>query len=385
MDRIERRLKEWHEQGLLDTATRQRLLAYEAGRERGHWRALLVLGALVAGIGVISLIAANWANIPDGLKLGADFTLLAALAVAVWNTQPGSARRETLIVLFQLLCLASIGLIAQIYHLGGRPWQALAAWSAMCLPITLHARARPAWWLWGSLALLAFALAVDEQLSLRAPRLEPLFDEGPLLYAWLAGALLAGIVHQLAARWEWRKAREVFGFWWLFAGLGYVALIDAMHSLREFPNPPAGGLYLVGGLAILLLLGIAARRDLRPASRLSLGLTVLLVLAASHPEWLFFPIHASDTLDSQHLRAAALSLLVLAGGLLAAGLEGWSHLFQLFTLLIGLRFFVIYLQAFAGLAATGIGLILSGLLIIALVVLWRHSLKLFERLRGGPR
>ncbi len=386
MDRIERRLREWSEHALLDPSTLQRILDYEAGRapDGWQWRALLILGAAIVGIGIVSLIAANWAAIPANVKLGADFALLALLAVGIWFTRPASAARETSIVLFQITCLASIGLIAQIYHLGGRPWQALGWWSVMCLPITGFARARPAWWLWGSLALLACALAAHDLLTLRMADLDR-FDEGALLYAWLATTLLAGLAYNVAVLRGWRWPREVFGFWWLLLGLGYLGLIDGLHSLREFPPPRAVGLYPLLGLAGALALILAMRRDLRPASRGTLVAMVIVTLAASHPSWLFDPTSASGAFDSQDLRAAAVTLLILSGGLLVSSLQGWRWLFQLFTLSIGLRFFVVYLQAFAGLAATGVGLIVSGLLIIGLVMLWRQSLKGYQWLRGHLR
>ena len=52
--------------------------------------------------------------------------------------------------------------------------------------------------------------------------------------------------------------------------------------------------------------------------------------------------------------------------------------FNWVTFLIGLRFVVLYFQAVGGLAATGVGLILSGLLIIGVAWAW-HSWR--ERLR----
>jgi hypothetical protein len=46
------------------------------------------------------------------------------------------------------------------------------------------------------------------------------------------------------------------------------------------------------------------------------------------------------------------------------------RLFQFFLVAVGIRFFVLYLQALGGLATTGFGLIITGLIIIAMVVAW---------------
>ncbi len=389
MDKLEKRLKDWRRQQLIDTDTLQRILAYESGR--GHdgwqWRTLLILGLSIIGIGVVSLIAANWASIPDSIKLGADFLLLALVATGIYLNRgdSGHAWREGLIVLFQVLCLASIGLIAQVYHLSGKPWLALGYWAAMTLPITLFARAQPARWLWAGLLLLAFGMASNDLLALRENPVHR-FSEDAIFSAWLLTTLFAGILHSLSEWLNWRRFRLVFGFAWLLLGLGLVAALDIIHSLHETSLHQLLGLYIAGGLAAVLLVLLALRRDLRPMSRVIIAAVVLLVLAAVHPSLLFDPGEGRlGVLEGDDIRAAVITLTVLTGGLAISSLQGWRWAFQLFTLLIGVRFYAIYLQAFGGLAATGVGLIVSGALIIAMVYLWRRSVQLFSRVREIAR
>ncbi len=389
MDKLEKRLKDWRRQQLIDSDTLQRILAYESGR--GHdgwqWRTLLILGLSIIGIGTVSLIAANWASIPDAIKLGANFLLLALVAAGIylnWN-DGGHAWVEALIVLFQVLCLASIGLIAQIYHLSGKPWLALGYWTMMTLPITLFARAQPARWLWTSLLLLAFGMASNDLLTLRENPVHR-FSEDTALSAWLLTTLFAGILHSLSESLNWQRFRWVFGFAWLLLGLGLVTALDIIHSLHETSPRQLPGLSIASGLAALLILLLALRRDLRPMSRVIVTVVVLLVLAASHPSLLFNPGESQPSgFEGNDIRAAIVTLTVLAGGLAVSSLQGWRWAFQLFTLLIGVRFYAIYLQAFGGLAATGIGLIISGALIIAMVYLWRRSIQLFSRIRELAR
>ncbi len=389
MDKLEKRLKDWQRQRLIDADTLQRILAYESGRggDGWQWRTLLILGASIIGIGVVSLIAANWALIPDFVKLGADFLLLVLVATAIYLSRDdaGNIWREGLIVLFQVLCLASIGLIAQIYHLGGKPWLALGYWALMTLPITLFARSQPARWLWTSLLLLAFGMACGDLLGLRQSP-DQRFSDDNVFSAWLLTTLFAGILHSLAEWLNWRRFRLVFGFAWLLLGLGLVAALDIIHSLRGPGLHPLPGPDIAGGLAALLILLQIPRRDLRPASRVIIAAVVLLVLAAAYTGLLFEPGHGRlDMLEGNDIRAAIVTLTVLAGGLAVSSLQGSRWAFQLFTLLIGVRFYAIYLQAFGGLAATGVGLIVSGVLIIAMVYLWRRSVELFSRFRGGNR
>jgi hypothetical protein len=61
----------------------------------------------------------------------------------------------------------------------------------------------------------------------------------------------------------------------------------------------------------------------------------------------------------------------------------YQRLFNLCVNLIGLRFLIIYFQVFGSLATTGIGLIVSGLIIIGAVVVWYKSRKKVQAWLGG--
>ena len=73
-----RKIATWHDAGLIDAATRDRLLAYEAAHARplALW-AVFGIGALAIGLGLASVIAANWEDIPGQLRLGVHLALIA--------------------------------------------------------------------------------------------------------------------------------------------------------------------------------------------------------------------------------------------------------------------------------------------------------------------
>lgn len=50
-----------------------------------------------------------------------------------------------------------------------------------------------------------------------------------------------------------------------------------------------------------------------------------------------------------------------------------KKLFQFFVILVGIRFIVLYFQALGGLATTGFGLILSGVIMIAMAIGWNKN------------
>jgi len=68
--RLERQVQRWQEAGLIDATTAERIIAHE---RRASRPVLLLaiggLGAFTISVGLISVIAANWGDIPRFVKL----------------------------------------------------------------------------------------------------------------------------------------------------------------------------------------------------------------------------------------------------------------------------------------------------------------------------
>jgi hypothetical protein len=144
--------------GLLKTAVERQIVTHGAaeqlrdlGREQEKERGALTLasvfgwlGGSAVVIGIILLIAANWDGISDAVKLGGFLVLLAGThGVAFWLTKSGLPYERTAASFHFIgagLVLAGIGLVAQIYHLNGRPPNAFLLWLAAILPLTVFLR-----------------------------------------------------------------------------------------------------------------------------------------------------------------------------------------------------------------------------------------------------
>ena len=75
-----RKIAHWHDAGLIDAGTRDRLIAYEADNARplALW-AVWGIGALAIGLGFVSVVAANWEAIPGLVRLSVHLALIAGL------------------------------------------------------------------------------------------------------------------------------------------------------------------------------------------------------------------------------------------------------------------------------------------------------------------
>ena len=78
---LEKKLRKWRTAEVIDQETEDRILEFEARSKSGTLLyALGGLGALTVGIGIISIVAANWELIPYQIKLAIDILFAIALA-----------------------------------------------------------------------------------------------------------------------------------------------------------------------------------------------------------------------------------------------------------------------------------------------------------------
>jgi uncharacterized membrane protein len=123
----------WVRQGLVDADVRDRILSsYEVqSAERRGLLALVLLGALMFGIGVLLLIGYNWDGLPVTGKIA---IIMASVALAFAASAVASARQhplaaETLAFIGVLLHGNAIWLIAQVLHIRGNLPDAFLWWA----------------------------------------------------------------------------------------------------------------------------------------------------------------------------------------------------------------------------------------------------------------
>ena len=139
-DWLSRESERWREAGFIDDTRQAHLLACyepEAAHARGM-TALVVLAALMVGIGVLLLIGYNWDRLGPWTKVAIT---MSGVAVLFAGSAAASARRhnlaaETLALIGTFAFSNSIWLIAQVSHIQGHfpdafMWSTIVRWTSV--------------------------------------------------------------------------------------------------------------------------------------------------------------------------------------------------------------------------------------------------------------
>ena len=366
--KLERKLAEWREAGLVDAEAVARIETHE--RERSSPVVLYAVGgvgAVAIVLGLIAIIASNWADISADLKLLVDALVAVGLAVAVVRASPGWMR-ETLIVVNYGFVLASMSLIGQVYHLDSGTWRALLVWSLATGPLMLLAEGRFAATAWfvGLTTTHGFLLVewlewLDAWTDLAEHDLLNLaivtIGIGPLLYL-----CVARIPWLRANRPSTAATARAVG-WLAVAAMAFASSLMFYDDVGEHYNAllGLGALVLAYGAFAWLLPRFEAPL-LAPAL---LGMRVLLVGGP-----LLGLLAVAGVRGSWPLMAAVLQILWLGWMAWTALQAGYEGLFRLGVAGVCLRLLGIYIEVFGSMLQTGLGLIFGGVLTVLLTWFW---------------
>lgn len=360
-----RKIAQWHDAGLIDAATRDRLLAYETAHARPLvlW-AISGIGALAIGLGLVSVIAANWEDIPGLLRLAVHLALIAGMLGVLWWREARLAEDspwsvEALVFVTAALGLTFFGHIGQVYQTSSPLWQPLAVWLALFAPLLLlMGRSWPT-----ALAVLGGAVwcaweYVDAVKGYNAPP-ETNFDSLMMRLGFITAlpvmfAPVAALCRERSARPDFWRRLEQLALVYAVAGASFAcAFASGGGFLKEVMAWAWWGIATCSGVALVAGFGVLfARRSLsgRMAGAIIVGSGVVLPLAA--------------TVNELPAPAALLFMALWAGIAAAALVAQWRGVFQLAVGVIALRLIILSFELAADLLTSGFGLILSGVMIL---------------------
>jgi hypothetical protein len=359
-----RKIAQWHDAGLIDAATRDRLLAHEAAHARplALW-AVWGIGALAIGLGLVSVVAANWEDIPGLVRLAVHLALIAGLLGLVFMREDRLAAAspwavEALVFITAALGLTFFGHLGQVYQTSSPLWQPLAVWLALFAPLLLlMGRSWPT-----ALALIGGAVWCAWDYGGAQFGFGQQSGPGTALLLWIAFVTALPVLFAPAA--AAARARSTRPDFWrrleqlaLAYGVGGASLACVIASAGGFGDDwmtsGIASMALRGSVGVLAGLGTALARPgmsgrMAGAIIAGAGLAVPLAYGA----------------DDLMLPAAVLFMMLWTGIAAAALAAHWRGVFQLAVGVIALRLIALSFELAGDLLTSGFGLIASGLMIL---------------------
>lgn len=370
---IAKKISEWQLAGLLNEKQAVSILAYEHMRKGGRFMTGLIAVSLFAILcGVLSIVAANWMDIPAEVKLGVHISLNTLIACALYYASKPLYREGLCLLLFGLT-LTLIALIGQVFQLGGSWANALILWLTITAPLMLaFAQTRINAVPWVVAFLVTIFVVLEEYLPDPTAVREVIIMIG--LAAFLPLALIADGNMDAVQKHKpvWGAVFVRTGFVLLVLGATLASLIWYCPLAREYTimSTEAGWHAHTAQLAAMLILiaAIAAQiiygalknfykdDEQKKAAGQVAFLSTLFTLAplAVAVEWGGI--------------AATLHIILywVAFGYIAQT-QGWNRLVSFTILVLSVRIFIAYCELFGDLLTTGYALIIGGAVMLGLI------------------
>ncbi|MDJ0641271.1 MAG: DUF2157 domain-containing protein [Erythrobacter sp.] len=359
-----RKINAWHDAGLIDEETRTRLIAYEDEHARplALW-AIFGIGALAIALGLISVVAANWDEIPGQIRLSVHFLMILGTLAALFLHGERLARAnpwgiEALLFVAAALGLTFFGHLGQVYQTSAPLWEPLALWLLLFGPVLLLVGRS---WLAAALVVGgSIYCAWEYNYALGELIRRPSGETPP--YLWLAFVTALPVFFAPVGAWL-RGRSDRSAFWRRLEQLGLtyavlgaslscaLASVGAYEDGGEALSASSQFIRAIGGIAAGILV-VVTRPGLsgRMSGSIIVGAGVIIGSAIG--------VNDSDVF------AGGLFMILWAGIAGAALYAGWRGVFQVAVATIALRLIVLSFELASDLLLSGFGLIVSGFLIL---------------------
>ncbi len=394
---LQKRLRVWREHEIISERELQKILEFEGSQSSKSSVSFGIAGIGVIALvtGVISVIASNWEHVGDAMKIGGYFFLqIAAGALFIRHEQKKGLVREVALAIFALLFWAGIGLFNQIYNLSGTWWQAMLFWVCLALPATIYSNSKMLCSMW-CVTVLATSVVWCGESVIDGSKLSEGESLGLYGIVFATATILAAFGIGADARGFIREPLRLASITW---GLGFLLIAGTLFanslwaSFASQPSLPGqGGFPLVANIRALLLpwaaFGIAIFASLnRPqvpvrVRKATAVLFLAVALCISIPA--VIPLSAIFTPVALRVLGAAAFIAVWTAAAAAAATASMKRMFEIASFVIAMRLIVISFEVFGSLATTGIGLTISGAVIIGVAILWNRGCRTVTSKFGG--
>jgi uncharacterized membrane protein len=382
-----------HESGLISGEQKELILQrFQIKEEGGKFLAIIsFVGAVLIATGIILLMAANWEEIPSGIKIGLGLLLMLGAHAGGYYLRDvqGEYRKtgEALHLAGSGLFLGNIALIGQIYHLSSRMPNAFLLWWAgiAALPWLLRSKAQHI------LSLCAFVLWFGMETNQPGSWLYFSRDERQILLYALLGLVFLGIGYCLRRNASWidfAPASEHLGLL-LFQLFLYPLTWKFFYSNHEKLAATQICVFLgLSGVAMTLIaLGLKEETRLTRQWRWTWGLALLggigLMAGELFMDWLWIGDNAWDR-GTGYNWIATITIFVICLLQIQVGIQMRSaFLLNVGVVFLALNVVTSYIVLIGSMAQTGLMFLISGAFLIAFgIYLEKKRRKLMQRIKS---
>lgn len=392
---LETEIEAWKQQGQITPEQAESILSQYVVVSPLYGRLIVILvtlGAILAGVGIILFVSANWQAIP---RFGKEIMLIALVVVTYfagyWLKYEKDFPRAGAAILFvgSMVYGATIFLIGQQYHVPLDDPMLLTWWFIGVIPVAYFTRSRAILTL--AILVALYGLGYKTSNWLDKPGM---YNSEYAFFAFylLLGVILYGIgsVHSRFERIKLYTQRyQIFGLILLF-GVVYVMSFHGLYhqpALRDwsYAKLPSGftiTFHIVAALALICALWgiiIDARRK-QISGRLTSDLAGIIVCVVVSYLALFLPF------NSPGIYAAIFNIALFGGvlGLIFLGyFRGTGYMINLALIFFGLAVIGRYFDIAWNLLPRSVFFIVGGLLLIGVgLLLERLRRKTLQRMRA---
>lgn len=365
---LQNKLKEWLEANIITKETYHAILDYEnhrANRTKDIFiTSLFVIAYLSLGIGILSLIAANWEYIPAFWKFFVLISLHLFIAYLIIRFKDNNRLKEGLILLFQSLFLVEIALTSQVFQLDQTWYNALLFWGfLMIFPTVLsYTVLIPLW----NVAVLHTSLSFVIIERLEGSGLHSKISS--ILVSYMIIFIVFEIVSQFFLKENFTKALRIYGTIFYFLSLFWLH-IQWYFPPKELLEKPL--IFFNTILILLLFILFFFRYKHTILENTNIQITLILIFIFIFLNY-FFSHSYIVFLDL--LRRVIGTLLFLLTLILTSYIVFRFHLLWLFhciLLMILLRLYIVYVEIFENLTLTGFGLSAFGIFILVSILIYK--------------
>lgn len=243
--RLDKKLNLWESYNLISSEQKQRILDFENNKCTFFAMSVTMLGIFTIVLGIISVVAGNWNDIPAFCKIIIDILLLCGAALGIFYAQQRNKVIwfEGALVGFFMLCGASIGLIGQVFQTNGSFSEGGLFWCLITLPLLIISNRKILPVLWIALLLYSIVNTVyfeDLLEKVLGWHLFYRFPESCLFFFVLVGGVLAvffaKLNHIIQPKSQVFKVAVFYAYMFIYATAIAFMFLAFMENNRFFIN-----------------------------------------------------------------------------------------------------------------------------------------------------